>query len=69
MILEGYKADLTIIDPKKSEIINSSEFYSKAKYSPFEGHTLNNSIYATIVNGKISFSNGKINNIKPGEIL
>ena len=68
-IAEGYKADLTIINPKGSYTINASKFYSKAKYSPFEGHMLNNSIHATIVNGKISFLDGKINDIKSGEIL
>jgi len=54
----GSPADITIIDLDKKETITS--FLSKSKNSPYLGMKLQGLVFATIVNGKIVFENGKI---------
>lgn len=46
-------ADLTIIDPKISWTVDTSQFKSKSKNSPFEGRELTGKAWMTIVDGKI----------------
>ncbi len=58
-IREGYFADLVIVEKQKSIVTKESILY-KCGWSPFEGVTFSNSIYSTIVNGKVVFENGKI---------
>jgi dihydroorotase len=48
----GKDADLTIIDLNKEGKINLDDFYTKAKYSPFEGYSYKGQSVLTIVNGK-----------------
>jgi dihydroorotase len=48
----GYDGDLVIIDTKICEKINAKEFVSKAKYSLYDGMTVNTNIVSTIVQGK-----------------
>jgi len=53
----GDEADVTIIDPDKTVIINEAFFLSKCKNSPFIGQELYGSVEKTICQGKIIFSN------------
>lgn len=54
-IKRDFPADLTIIDPKASWIVNPSQFKSKSKNSPFGGKKLRGRVCYTIVDGKIVF--------------
>jgi dihydroorotase len=54
-IKRDFPADLTIIDPKASWIVNPSQFKSKSKNSPFSGKKLWGRVCYTIVDGKIVF--------------
>ncbi|MDF2820102.1 MAG: pyrC [Clostridiales bacterium] len=47
----GQKADFTIIKLKNTKI-DASKFYSKAKFSPFDGLTVGCEVVATFVEGK-----------------
>ncbi len=49
----GYDADLTIVDLTKKFTIDSSKFYSKAKYSPFDGWEVIGKPVQTWVQGKL----------------
>jgi dihydroorotase len=55
-IKRDFPADLTIIDPKTSWVVNSKEFKSKSKNSPFGGKKLWGKVRYTIVDGKIVHS-------------
>ncbi len=55
-IKEGYDADIIIVDNEKEKIIKSSEFLSRAKYSPYEDMTVFGEILATIVSGNILYN-------------
>lgn len=52
----GYPADITIIDPKLKWTVDKNKFYSKAQNTPFNGITLLGKAVATIVDGKIIYS-------------
>ena len=68
-IREGYYADLTILDINKSQIITRDNTLYKCGWSPFEGLTFNSSIHTTILNGRVVYSKGKINETPYGKKL
>jgi dihydroorotase-like cyclic amidohydrolase len=55
---------------KEEYKIDPSKFYSKSKFSPFEGFEVIGKPYITIIRGKIIYENGTfdLNNFKPKEI-
>jgi len=54
-IEKGSPADITIIDPRISWTVDTSQFKSKSKNSPFEGRELTGKAWMTMVDGKIVF--------------
>jgi len=52
-IKKGNYANLTFIDIKKEWKVHASEFFSKSKWSPFEGKKLKGKIIHTMVKGKM----------------
>ncbi len=57
----GKPADITIADPEKVYKIDKNKFFSKGKNTPFDGYEVKGSVEYTIVNGKVVFEKGKIN--------
>jgi dihydroorotase (multifunctional complex type) len=55
----GEAADLTVVDLKSPWTIDSSKFFSKAKYSPFDGLEVRGGSWATIVGGKLIMQDGE----------
>ena len=55
-IEKGEKANITIIDMDKRWDVNTNEFKSKAKNSPFNGWTLKGKAVLTMVDGRIVFN-------------
>ena len=51
----GKRADITIIDPKTKWKVDSSNFFSKSRNTPFEGFELKGCVKATILGGAIVF--------------
>ena len=64
-IAEGYNADITVVDMHRKYRIDASKFYSKAKYSPFDGCRVKGRPVRTYVNGKLVMEDGEIV-AKPG---
>lgn len=56
----GEKADITIIDPEKEWTINSQEFVSAAKSTPFDGFKAVGTVEYTIHNGEIVWERGTV---------
>jgi dihydroorotase len=48
-------ADLTLIDPDSSWIVDPSRFFSKARNSPFGGMELTGRAHATILEGRVTY--------------
>lgn len=61
----GHSADITVVDLKKEYRIDASKFYSKAKFSPFDGWKVKGRPVQTFVNGHLVMSEGDIV-AKPG---
>ncbi|MBS7658647.1 MAG: dihydroorotase family protein [Candidatus Bathyarchaeia archaeon] len=57
---EGFDADITLVNLKKRFKIKSEKFFSKAKYSPFNGFKCVGKPAKTIVFGKLVMDNGEI---------
>ncbi len=52
----GMEANITILDPKKEWVVDPSQFHSKGRNTPFAGYKLKGKALATIVSGKILYS-------------
>ncbi len=62
---EGNWADIVVVDINRKYKIDSSNFYSKAKYSPFDGWRVKGKPTKTFVNGQLVMDEGEIV-AKPG---
>ena len=68
-IKEKYDADLTIVDMNKEQIIKNEMIASKCGWTPFNNYKVKGFPIATIVNGKIVMSEGKIISKAQGQAL
>jgi len=57
---EGNWADIVVVDMKQEYEIDSSLFFSKAKYSPFDGVQVKGKPVKTFVNGQLVMDEGEI---------
>jgi len=62
---EGNWADIVVVDINRKYKIDSSNFYSKAKYSPFDGWRVKGKPIKTFVNGQLIMDEGDVI-AKPG---
>ncbi|HAK74074.1 MAG TPA: dihydroorotase [Sporomusaceae bacterium] len=56
----GKTADITLIDPEQLWTVDSSNFYTKGKHTPFEGRQLRGKAVAVLVGGTIIMRNGEV---------
>ena len=59
-ILEGWDADLTLVDIEHTRPVRNEETFTKVRWSPWHGRELRGWPLYTIVNGEIAFDNGHI---------
>ncbi len=52
----GQEANITIIDLRKEWVVDPSKFFSKARNTPFAGYKLRGRVLATIVSGRVLYS-------------
>ena len=65
---EGFFADIIVVDTQKDWIVGVDDtIESKCGWTPYENWKLKGKNTMTIVNGKIIYENGKINNIPKGK--
>ena len=57
---KGADGDLVLIDLKKKSRIDSSKFFSKAKFSPFDGFKTQGAVHSTIVGGTLVYKEAEI---------
>lgn len=65
----GFLADFTVVDPKQSYIVDPERFFSKAKYSLFEGKELLGRVRMTMVRGRIAYEDGYVARTPNGRAL
>jgi dihydroorotase len=56
----GADGDLILVDLRKRGRIDPAKFFSKARYSPFEGWRTQGAVHTTIVNGLVVYRKGEI---------
>jgi dihydroorotase len=59
-ILEGWDADLTLVNIENARPVRHEEMFTKVRWSPFDGRDLYGWPVYTIVGGQIAFDHGKI---------
>ncbi len=57
---EGYDADITILDLKKSYTIKNKDMAYKCGWTSFNGLKIKGDIYSTLVNGKVKMIDNKV---------
>ena len=60
MLRRGADGDVVLIDLNKESKIDSSKFFSKAKYSPFDGFKTKGAVHSTIVGGRVVYREGEV---------
>ena len=69
-LLEGYNADIVVVDLNREYKIDASRFKSKAKFSPFDGWQIKGKPVKTFVNGQLVIDEGeKVAKPKTGQII
>ena len=67
---EGNSADLVVVDLDRKYRIDASEFHSKAKYSPFDGLSVEGKSVKTFVGGRLVMDDGEmVAEVGSGEII
>ena len=51
----GASANITILDPHREWIVDSRNFASKGKNTPYDGYQFKGKVMATMANGKIVY--------------
>ncbi|TAJ14276.1 dihydroorotase [Marinilabiliaceae bacterium JC017] len=62
-IREGYHADLALVDPASDWQVSAGNILYKCGWSPFEGTSFSHKVTHTIINGKVVYEDGQINDI------
>ena len=68
-IREGYKADLSLVDPDHPWTVSKNNILYKCGWSPLEGVTFRSRVVKTYVNGNLVYDNGEITEDYRGERL
>jgi allantoinase len=59
-IAEGFDADIVLINPDESFVVNSAVSPSTQGYSVFEGHAFSGAVKATFLRGNLIYENGEV---------
>jgi len=68
-IRPGYFADLVLVDPNRSWVVDTDNILYKCGWSPFEGTRFDASVLQTWVNGNLVYDNGQFDESVRGERL
>jgi len=68
-IRPGYQADLVLVNPSKEWTVTADCILSKCGWSPMEGQTFHAKVEKTFVNGKLTYSDNKVNTDHRGQAL
>ncbi|MBI4057152.1 MAG: allantoinase AllB [Elusimicrobia bacterium] len=68
-IAPGYDADLTVWDPEKKFIVDSSRIHHKHKLTPYTGETLDGIVQMTFLRGAKIYEHGRFPSDPTGKLL
>jgi dihydroorotase len=59
----GQRADVVVIDPEQSWVVDPAQFHSKSRNTPFKGQTLKGRVVMTLANGQCLYQGQAATNI------
>ena len=59
-IAEGFDADIALVDPDRSWVVDPADSFSTQEYTPLRGHEIGASVLATFLRGQQVYGDGKI---------
>jgi allantoinase len=59
-IAEGFDADIALVDPDRSWVVDPADSFSTQEYTPLRGHEIGASVMATFLRGRQVYGDGKI---------
>ncbi|QLE58339.1 amidohydrolase family protein [Nostoc sp. TCL26-01] len=68
-IAVGYDADLVLLDPQETFVINAEESESQQGYTPFAGMELTGRVKSTFLRGNLIYNNGEVLGSPTGKFL
>jgi dihydroorotase len=68
-VLEGWDADLTLVDLDRTRPVRNAEVFSRSGWSPYAGRELTGWPVFTIVNGRVVFDHDSLRDGVPGAAL
>jgi dihydroorotase len=68
-IIEGWDADLTLVDMDAVKPVRNEDMFTKVRWSPFAGRELTGWPVVTVVNGEIAYDSGRIREHVRGKAL
>jgi len=68
-ILEGWDADLTLVDIDTRKLVRDEDTFTKVRWSPYAGRELTGWPSYTIVNGRVVFDHGRVRDGALGQPL
>lgn len=68
-IAPGYDADLVLLDPARSYVLERSMIASKCAWSPYEGETFTGSVEAVVLGGRVAAREGELLGPASGQML
>lgn len=68
-IRQGYYADMVLVNPNETTLVDKPSLLYKCGWSPMEGYVFANKIVKTFVNGNLVYSDGKVINTTKGMAL
>ncbi len=66
---EGYWADVVVVDPNRTTVVDDEPIYAKCGWTPFDGITFASRIMHTVVNGNLAYSDGEFFDVPKGMAL
>lgn len=66
---EGYWADLVVVDPNGTTVVDDEPVYAKCGWTPFRGIAFRSRITHTFLNGNLVFDNGHVDDTARGMAL
>lgn len=65
----GYDADIAIVDPTETWIVDQSELHSKCGWSPYHGAELTGRVKSVVVGGSLSLRDGEVCGVASGRVI
>ncbi|HWC78728.1 MAG TPA: dihydroorotase family protein [Pseudonocardiaceae bacterium] len=68
-LAEGFDADIALVDPDRSFVVDPAESFSTQQYTPFRGLEIGATVKATFLRGQQVFGDGKVLGTPAGRYL